>query len=278
MSQRPDERPTARSATILVTGGTGTLGRAFDAVARRAGHRVRIMSRRPEPSGADRTAEREWARADLTTGEGLDAALRDVDVVLHAATDSLGDPESVDVEGTGRLLDAAGRHGVRHLIYPSIVGVDRMPYYYYDVKVRAEALIRESAVPHTTIRISQFHSFVDRILRIVGRLPLLMPLPTRAKVQSIGVEDAAAHLLEWVEGEPAGRAPDVAGPEILTLGEMARSWCRARGTRRWVVRLPIPGKTAGGFRKGYSTAPEGAVGTETWGEWLGRAYGGAPDA
>lgn len=262
---------------ILLTGGTGTLGRAFAVPALEAGHTVRIMSRR-ERKQVDGFAEGaaagcEWVRADLATGEGLQEAVEGVDVILHAATDSLGDPELVDVEGSGHLLAAAADEGVGHLVFPSIVGVDRMPYYYYDVKVRVEEMVRESPVPHTTVRIAQFHSFVDRILSLVGRLPGLLPLPTRARIQSVAAEEAAGHLLERVEAGPAGRTLDVAGPEILTLGEMARSWCRARGARKWVVRLPVPGKTARGFRRGESTAPDGVLGDETWEEWLRRTYG-----
>ena len=108
---------------------------------------------------------------------------------------------------------------------------------------------------------------------MLGAIPLILPVPTRARVQSIAAEEAAAHLLEKAEADPAGRAPDIAGPEVLTLAEMARSWKEARDERRWIVRLPIPGETARGFREGRATAPDRAVGSETWGEWLKRTYG-----
>lgn len=266
---------TRDATTILVTGGTGTLGRAFIEAAEAAGHRVRIMSRRAEPPGLP--PGRRWVRADVTSGEGMAAAVRGVGTILHAASDPVGDPRAVDVEGTRRLLAAAEAAGVRHLLYPSIVGIDRMPYAYYDAKEEAERLIERSEVPHTTVRITQFHSFVDRILSSVARLPI-MPLPTRARVQSIAVEEAAAHLVDRMGRGPAGRVPDVAGPEVLSLGEMARSWVRARRKRRWVVRLPLPGELVRGFREGRATAPERAVGSEPWDTWLRRAYGSDPGA
>lgn len=266
---------------VLVTGGTGTLGRAFvDAAGE--GHaedvdlKVRVMSRRPEPAGLP--PGREWARADLASGDGVEAAVRRVDVILHAATDPrpFGSAQEVDVEGTRRLLEAAAGAGVGHVVYPSIVGIDRMPYFYYDVKVEAESIVEASAVPHTTVRITQFHGFADAILSGVGKVPLVMPLPTHAKLQSIAVEEAAAHLLTLATGDPAGRVADVAGPEVLELGEMARSWCRRRGTRRWIVRLPLPGELVRGFREGRATVPDRRVGEETWEAWLARRYG-APD-
>lgn len=252
---------------VLVTGGTGTLGRVFSEIATGAGHQIRIMSRSDRPD--EHPLDQEWARADLATGDGLEEAVDGTDLILHAASDSMGGHEQVDIEGTRRLLEAAGGAQVRHLVYPSIVGIDRMPYAYYDAKVRVEELIAESSVPHTTVRITQFHSFVDRILSFVARLPI-MPLPTRALVQSIAVEEAAAHLLSRLRFGPEGRVPDVAGPEVLDLGEMARTWCRIRGKRRWVVRLPIPGELARGFREGRATVPERAVGREGWSDWLRR--------
>lgn len=253
---------------ILVTGGTGTLGRAFVDAASSKRQRLSIMSRSEPPR--DLPAEREWTRADLVTGEGLETAVEGVDVILHAATDPTGEPEAVDVEGTRRLLDAAQRAGVRHLIYPSIVGIDHMPYSYYEAKLKAEGLVADAEVPHTTVRITQFHSFVDELLSSVGKLPI-MPLPTRARIQSIAVEDAAGHLVQYLQGAPAGEAPHVAGPEILTLGEMARTWCRLRKKRRWIVRLPLPGELLNGFREGRATAPDRRIGSQTWDEWLGRS-------
>lgn len=265
----------SRGRTILVTGGTGTLGRAFADAADEAGHRVRIMSRRPASEGL--STGREWARADVVSGAGLDDAVRGVDVVLHAATDPVGDPEAVDVEGTRRLLETVGQAGGPLLVYPSIVGIDRVPYFYYDAKEAAEALIAGSGMPHVIVRITQFHSFVDRILSLVGTLPI-MPLPTRARIQSIAVEEAADCLLDRAEAGPVGRTADVAGPEVLTLGEMARAWARARDKRRWIVRVPIPGKVARGFREGRVTAPDRAVGSETWEEWLEREARGSGQA
>jgi len=263
---------------VLVTGGTGTLGRAFiDAAAEThaedADLKLRVMSRSPEPEALP--AGREWARADLASGEGLEAAVRGVDVILHAATDPrpFGSAKEVDVAGTRSLLEAAAGAGVGHVVYPSIVGIDRMPYFYYDVKVEAESIVEASAVPHTTVRITQFHGFVDAILSGVGKVPLVMSLPTRARLQSIAVEDAAAHLVTLARGAPAGHLSDVGGPEVLELGEMARSWCRVQGKRRWIVRVPLPGELARGFREGRATVPDGRVGEETWEAWLERRYG-----
>lgn len=253
---------------VLVTGGTGTLGRALLEAPDAEDIVVRVMSRGEAPG--DLPAGREWARADLSTGEGVAEAVRGADVIIHAASDPRGDPVAVDVEGTARLLEAVWREGTAHVVYPSIVGIDRMHWGYYDAKVSAEALIAGSGARYTTVRITQFHSFVDAILSRVARIPPVMPLPARAMVQSIAVEEAAARVWALARGDPAGRAPDVGGPEVLALEEMARAWCRARRRRRWIVRLPLPWGLARGFRQGLATVPSRAVGRETWEEWLAR--------
>ena len=206
---------TIGAATLLVTGGSGRLGRSFVETAIRGGHRVRILSRRERPGAL--LSGIAWTRGDLVTGEGLEAAVRGSDVVLHAASDPRGDPAAVDVEGTRRLLEAARREAVQHLVYPSIVGIDRLPYTYYRAKIEAERTIAASGVPHTVVRITQFHSFIEQILTSLPAPPLLF-VPAKVLVQSIAVEEVADVLLERVSDGPVGRAPDVGRPEGVELG------------------------------------------------------------
>src|SRR5438477_10591701 len=105
---------------VLVTGGTGSLGRPLARAVKRAGHVVRIMSRRPRRASA--AAETEWAQADIASGDGVRAAVDEVDAVVHAATDPRH-PDAVDVGGTQHLIDAVRSTGIGHLIYVSIVGI-----------------------------------------------------------------------------------------------------------------------------------------------------------
>jgi uncharacterized protein YbjT (DUF2867 family) len=134
---------------VLVTGGTGGLGRELVPRLAAAGHAVRVMSRRTAPAGATG----EWARADLVTGDGLDEAVRGVDVVVHAASNALQDTRATDVDGTRRLAEACKRAGVANLLYVSIVGVDRIGHPYYRAKWDAErALARgENCCPDRAV-------------------------------------------------------------------------------------------------------------------------------
>jgi len=253
----------------LLTGATGTLGLALRPRLRESGHSVRAASRLPPDDDGD------WVKLDLTTSQGIDAAVSGVDVVVHAATAPRGDAEAVDVAGTERLLDAAAAAGVSNFLYVSIVGVDAIPYAYYEHKLAAERAVESSAVPSTILRATQFHDFLDGVLGTVSRLPV-WPLPTRMRLQPVAVAEVAAAVAEHATPDASGRVPPVGGPEVRTLGELARAYRDARGLRRPVVRLPVPGAVVRGFREGDATCPGRDVGTQTWEAWLADRYGGAP--
>jgi len=237
--------------TTLVTGGTGRLGRPTVAALRSRGHDVRILSRHP---GAGH------AVADLATGTGLADALDGVDTVVHLATS-----RSKDVDQTRNLLAAmAGRD--THLVFISIVGVDRIPYGYYRDKVASEQEIEASGVPHTIIRVSQFHGFVSEFLDAQRRLPVTLVLPISA--QTIHMPDVAERLADLVAAGPQGRVDDLGGPEQLTLKEYARQWQAAHGIRRPIWTLHLPGKMVRAFREGHHMPGLPGAGRVTFHEYL----------
>ncbi len=258
-------------SSILLTGATGVLGTALQPKLRDAGHQVRAASRSPPTEGAG-----DWVTLDLTTGEGMSQALKDIDVVVHAASDARGDSEAVDVRGTDRLVDAAAAASVDNFVYVSIVGIDEIPYSYYKHKLEAEATVESSDVPATIVRITQFYPFVASLLSMVARLPV-WPLPTKFRLQPIDVEEAAAAVTDYATESPAGRVPDVGGPEVATVRSLAERYRSVRGMRRPIVRLPIPGATARAFRRGEATCPEQRIGERQWDEWL-EAQTGDPGA
>ncbi|MCO1659517.1 SDR family oxidoreductase [Pseudonocardia humida] len=242
------------SGTILVTGGTGTLGRAVVARLREAGAETRVLSRKPGP---DRVV------GDLDTGAGLDEAVRGVAVVVHAAT-----RHGHDVAGTERLVAALRRTAPRaHLLYVSIVGVDRVPLPYYREKLAVEEVVRGSAAPWTIQRITQFHTLLDAVFAALARLPL-MPVLAGTDVQPIDVGDAAARVAALALDPPGGRAPDLAGPQVRPMADFAAAWLAARGKRRRLLPVRLPGRIARGYRDGGHLAPEHADGTVTFEDFL----------
>lgn len=258
----------------LVTGATGTLGTALRPRLAAAGYAVRAASRAP-PEETD--GDVEWVQLDLIDGAGVQPALEDIDVLIHAATAPQGDTEAVDVRGTKRLLEAAAEAGVENFLYPSIVGVDEIPFSYYEHKRAAETAIEDGDIPSTIIRATQFHSFVAELLGYVAKLPV-WPLPKKIQVQPIDVDEVADVVIDYATPEASGRTDPVGGPEILSVSELAQAYRDVRDIRRPILRLPVPGETTKGFRAGYATCPEHAVGTVTWKEWLAERYSNRADS
>ena len=258
---------------VLITGGTGALGRVLARTVASEGHTVRVMGQRARSSSDP--ANVEWARADLASGAGLREAVEGARAVFHLASD-FNNAEAVDVTGTRRLVEASSSAGVSHLVYISIVGIDDIPTGYYRRKRRAEKIIESSGVPHSIQRATQFHSFVEKLLAKAARVPFVMPLPAGFKFQSVDESEVAARLAACLADGPRGRLVDFGGPEVLTLDEMAEAWMETCGVRKRLIRLPLPGAAARALRAGRNTAPEGARGTLRWREWLGRRLGSKP--
>jgi len=256
-------------ATVLVTGGTGVLGRELAPRLAAAGHTVRIMSRGARPAGADPALE--WAQADLETGQGLDQAAAGAEVIVHAASSPRRRTWQADVEGTRRLLAAAAGAGTGHFFYISIVGIDRVPFGYYKAKLAAEKLIEEAGVPWSVLRATQFHTLIDMFLHMLVRLPVAV-LPRDFQFQPIDAGEVAERMVQHLAGGPSGRLPDMGGPQVRSFGDLARAWLKARGRRALVLPLPLIGQTAAGFRDGYNCTPEHAEGRITWEEWLSQRY------
>ena len=238
--------------TILVTGGTGTLGRPTVELLRSAGHEVRILSRRP---GAGH------AVGDLARGTGLGEALHGVETLVHLATS--GSPK--DVAQARLLLAAASTAGVHHIVFISIVGVDTVPYSYYRAKLGSEQVIERSGIPFSILRATQFHSFVAMIPRAQRRMPVILSL--NVPDQPIAVEEVAARLVELVDSGPSGHVPDIGGPEQLTLRSAIDTWQRAAGTRKPVWMLHLGGKMMRAMQSGEHMPGLPGYGTGTFAEY-----------
>ena len=259
-------------APILVTGGTGTLGRLVVPRLRDAGCDVRVLSRR------DREGEEgvEFVTGDLATGDGVDAAVAGTEVVLHCAGGPKGDEDKAR-----HLVRAASRAGVRHLVYISVVGADRVPlasgldramFGYFGSKLAAERAVADSGLPWTTLRATQFQESMLLVVRPLARLPVV-PVPARFRFQPVAAGEVAARLVELALGAPAGLVPDMGGPRVDELATLVRGYLRASGRHRPILPVRVPGRAARAFRDGANLAPDRAVGRRTWEQFLAGALG-----
>ncbi|MFI0965508.1 SDR family oxidoreductase [Streptomyces sp. NPDC021080] len=239
--------------TILVTGGTGTLGRLVTERLRANGHEVRVLSRHAQPYAVDL---REG-------GDGLEAAVTGVDAIVHCATS----PRGGDEEAAAQLIAAARRAAVPHLLYISIVGVDAVPFGYYKAKRAVEKQVEESGLGWTVLRATQFHDLVAQVLGGLARLPVLL-LPAGVRDQPIEAAEVAERLASLAAGAPAGRVEDMGGPEVRTFRSLAEDYLRATGKRRPLLDVRLAGKAYRAFRDGHHLTPGHAVGKGTFEDFL----------
>src|SRR3954454_25035866 len=168
---------------ILVTGGSGTLGRLVVARLRARGQSVRVLSR-----GSHAAPGVEFVTGDLLTGEGADAAVAGVDVIVHCAGTRKDDGEKAR-----HLVPAASAAGVQHIVFISVVGADRIPvasaidramFGYFASKRDGEQVVAGSGMPWTTLRATQFFDLTLRTARPLAKLPVV-PAPSGLQFQPI---------------------------------------------------------------------------------------------
>jgi uncharacterized protein YbjT (DUF2867 family) len=247
------------TSSILVTGGTGTLGRHVTPLLLDAGCKVRVLSRRShEPRDG-----LEFVTGDLLKDEGIEPAVDGAEIVLHLAGGPKGDDEA-----TRNLVRAASRAGVQHLVCISVIAADRVPIGYFRSKLGEERAVAESGLPWTTLRAAQFHDLILIVLQKMVKLPVI-PVPRGVRMQPVDSRDVAARLVELTLDEPAGLVPDLAGPNVHRMADLIRGYLRARGKHRLTMPVRIPGKAGRVYRAGENLSLEGAdVGTRTWEDFL----------
>ena len=256
------------TSPILVTGGTGTLGRHVVPLLHDAGHRVRILSRHPH----DPADGIEYVVGDLSTGEGADHAVEGVDTIIHCAGSGRGDGDKAR-----HLVRAAVGAGRPHVIYISVVGAERVPvvsgvdraaFGYFASKRAAETVIENSGLPWSTLRATQFHDLILMVVRALAKLPVI-PVPSGTRFQPVDTAEVAARLVELALGSPAGLVPDLAGPRAYPLGDLARGYLRAAHKRsRPVLPMRMPGRAAKAIRAGANLPLVPGTGKRTWEDFL----------
>jgi uncharacterized protein YbjT (DUF2867 family) len=255
------------TARVLVTGGTGTLGRLVVPRLQAAGCDVRVLSRRTH----DAAGGIEYMTGDLLTGQGIQAAVDGAATIVHCAGSSKGDDEA-----TRNLVRAASGPVMPHLVYISVIGADRIPqvsrvdrtmFGYFGTKLAAERVVTDSGLPWTTLRAAQFHDLILMVARQLAKLPVI-PVPAGIQFQPVDAGEVAARLTELALGAPAGLVPDLAGPRVYPVSDLIRSYLRAQGKRRPMVPVRLPGRAARAVRAGANLAPDRAVGERTWEDFL----------
>ncbi|WP_445153760.1 SDR family oxidoreductase [Arthrobacter sp. Hor0625] len=256
---------------ICVAGGTGQVGREVVRQAILVGQRVAVLSRNPPAPGTPgHIAGVDYFRADVATGDGLDAALAGADVVIDTLEGRSGKALKNFADGGARLLAAAQDAGVSRAVLLSIVNCDRSSFGYYRSKAAKERAYQQSGLETVVLRATQFHSLLAGIFAAGSKLRLI-PVFKGARFQPIAAAEVASALIDAALEAPSGvrhGVRTIGGPEILEMRELAVTWQQATGSRGRVVELPLPGGMGKYLRAGDNLVPEERHGTQTFRGWL----------
>ncbi|GAB3578550.1 SDR family oxidoreductase [Calidifontibacter terrae] len=255
--------PTLGRLPVLVTGGTGTLGREVVAELVRSQVPARVLSR---SSGAKEPGV-ERVVGDLRTGDGLTEALQGVQAVIHCASDPRH-PDEVDIDGTRRLTLAMLEGEPARLVHVSIVGCWDNPFPYYRAKAKAETIVIESGLPHTVVRATQFHSFVRTVCAPRGGFGLSA---TQLRFAPVDPQWVARTLVDVaLADDPVAGPLELAGPEVLSGADIARLTVHVRGGKlRRTFELPAVGGVLKAFSRGSNLpGPTARRGGSTYAQWL----------
>src|SRR5258708_5135308 len=236
-----------------VPGGTAPRGRPLVELLPGGGAAGGVRGGRPRPAPAP---PHEWCTGDLRRGQGIEEAVAGAGTIIHCATGR------GDIVAARALLAAARRAGRPHLVYISIVGIDRVPVGYYRSKLATERLIADCGLPWTILRATQFHDLIARGCAALARLPVL-PVPAATSFQPVDAGEVAARLAELATGTPSGRVSDMAGPQVRAAADLARSYLGASGRYRRGPPVLLPGRAAAAARRGGLLGPGPASGHVT---------------
>lgn len=265
-------------AKILITGGNGVLGQAISKLFI-SNHTDFLIASRSKVLKSYTTTKTpdfdfKWLYMDLSKKETLNKySEHGINTILHVASLPLQKirGEYADVVLTRNLLESIQPVNIKHFIYISIVGIDKIPFSYYQGKLECEKLIATSGIPYTILRATQFHDFVDGITRKLLKFPVAL-VPKLAKVQPIQVEAVALEMDKIIKKTPLNNIENIGGRNIYTMNEIVDSWQKFQQQKRFIFNMPARGKVMKALIEGYNTCDNIALSSNTWEEYLKNKY------
>ncbi len=231
---------------ILVTGGTGFVGRAVVAELVSNGYRVKVLSRRP-PSRRDV----EWAEGDVTDPASVERAVSGCRQVIHLVAIRREWKErtfqAITAGGTLNTVSAASKTGgVDRFILMSALGVGPDPDTgYMSAKLQAEEMVRSSGIPHAIMRPSFIigpGGFMEEYAQLIRSAPMV-PIPGQGNfaLQPIALDDVARAFRKAIETPAAlGNTYDLVGLEPTTFEALIDLIMNSMGMKKRKIHVPLP--------------------------------------
>jgi len=256
---------------VLVTGGTGRIGRPVVERLRELDCDLRVLSH----TRAGTIDGVEYVRADLVRDEGTGEALRGAEIIIHCA--GAMKPGADQAITANLIRSARWLDREPHLVKISVVGADRVPvgrglskamFGYFESMRITERAIETSGLPWTILRATQFFDAMALVARVLARLPVI-PVAAGTRFQPVDSGEAADRLVELALAAPSGLAPDLGGPVAYPMADLIAGYLRAGGKRRPLLPVRLPGTIARVVREGANLPDQGAtLGKRTWEDFL----------
>lgn len=257
---------------VTLIGGGGFVGRYVAQDLLKAGARVRIAQRDPKAAFYLKTqgglGQTQFAAVDVTKADSIARAVHGSDAVVNLVGILSGDYHGVQAEGARNVASAAAAAGVPALVHISAIGADAgSQSAYARSKGEGEAAVR-SAFPSATILrpsiiFGREDRFVNRFAALISTAPVVPVLRPTVKFQPVYVGDVATVVAKAL-GDPenfAGKAFELGGPDVLTMGALIRWIAQAIGRDPMIVELP---DFAGAALAGFGFLPGAPITQDQW--------------
>jgi len=249
---------------ILITGGTGTLGREIIRQLNHTGRQISVITTKDDPGLPEGI---KVIKGDIRDIDSIKEAVAGAAIIIHAASNPLN-AQLVDIEGTQNLLASVNKSRLRHFIYISIAGVNNSDFPYYKVKYQVEQLIAAADIPFTILRATQFHEFVlYRMIKPYDTGSSLV-VPAGLKFQPIDISDVAGKMVGLIAGGANNETITIGGPQVLAIEEMARRYLNTLKRTDELETENMTGERFDMLRSGINLCEEQAFGTKTWQQFL----------
>jgi uncharacterized protein YbjT (DUF2867 family) len=228
---------------ILVTGGSGLIGKGVLPKLQERGHDVRELSRHAKDG---------W-RGDVADAESIRGAAAGCDAILHIAGIAEEEPPErtfarVNVEGTRNLLGEAERSGVKRFVYISSLGADRGSSAYHKSKLEAETLVERSPLDWTIVRPGNVFGPGDEVISLLLRLVRTLPAVPVVDLgdqpfQPVWYDDLGAAIAAVLERDDlTHRVLEFGGRETTSMSDLVKRFHEITG--RTPLRVPVPSPLA----------------------------------